>query len=368
MSKVLEHDQREQAGSDSYNRFEYQAHWIVCHIITLLDSKPQCIVFCEYHDDVSELPCFESSSFEFYQVKTKEDNTDWTVAELSKREKNRDGFQKKTFLGFVFYNFWKFGDECTKCHFISNCDFDEDIRAWQACIEDGHVLKNENPDLYTKILQRISEEYVQEAPDDFNSIFDRFIQNTFIQKSELQLETYEAQTKGMFFESLANKKIPVNTANFIFGQILSDVRKKSKEKIKAPISKKTLVNKKGIEISKINAKLNEELGSSGNYLEFAQKLAALGISTESIPPIVQAKTMHDTRWLNIEDIHYQETVLFCRKIIAEQFETVALPDIYFIRELCYQKLVEAGLSSLSIDSSLVEVLYYEQRIRNHKAN
>ena len=33
MSKVLTTEQREQAGSDSYNRFEYQVHWIVCHII-----------------------------------------------------------------------------------------------------------------------------------------------------------------------------------------------------------------------------------------------------------------------------------------------------------------------------------------------
>ena len=29
MSNVLTVEQREQAGSDSYNRFEYQVHWIV---------------------------------------------------------------------------------------------------------------------------------------------------------------------------------------------------------------------------------------------------------------------------------------------------------------------------------------------------
>lgn len=28
MSNVLAVEQREQAGSDSYNRFEYQVHWI----------------------------------------------------------------------------------------------------------------------------------------------------------------------------------------------------------------------------------------------------------------------------------------------------------------------------------------------------
>lgn len=32
MSIVLSVEQREQAGSDSCNRFEYQVHWIVCLI------------------------------------------------------------------------------------------------------------------------------------------------------------------------------------------------------------------------------------------------------------------------------------------------------------------------------------------------
>ena len=38
MSIVLTTEQREQSGSDSYNRFEYQVHWIVCHIIGKLQG------------------------------------------------------------------------------------------------------------------------------------------------------------------------------------------------------------------------------------------------------------------------------------------------------------------------------------------
>lgn len=54
MSSVLTVEQREQAGSDSYNRFEYQVHWIVCHIIGKLQEEAECIVFCEFHDDMAE--------------------------------------------------------------------------------------------------------------------------------------------------------------------------------------------------------------------------------------------------------------------------------------------------------------------------
>lgn len=99
MGKVLELEQREQAGSGSYNRFEYQVHWIVCHIIDQLENNAECIVFCEFHDDMAEfIP--EKEEYQFYQIKTKEDSSDWTVAELSKREKKKSGRYKKSFLGF----------------------------------------------------------------------------------------------------------------------------------------------------------------------------------------------------------------------------------------------------------------------------
>ena len=48
MSKVLITEQREQAGSDSYNRFEYQVHWIVCYIIGKMQENAKCIVFVNF--------------------------------------------------------------------------------------------------------------------------------------------------------------------------------------------------------------------------------------------------------------------------------------------------------------------------------
>lgn len=62
----------------------------------------------------------------------------------------------------------------------------------------------------------------------------------------------------MFFKQLADKRIPINTANVIFQQIVNDVRIKSKEKISPPISFRSLVEKKGIKICDINDKLNKK--------------------------------------------------------------------------------------------------------------
>ncbi len=361
MSKVLSVEQREQAGSDSYNRFEYQVHWIVCHIIDKLQENADCLIFCEFHDDMAEFSP-NNQQYQFYQIKTKEDSSNWTIAEMSKKEKNKSGGYKKSFLGFIFYNYLLFGLECSHCYFVSNNDFDRDVLLWQSYIEDGKKLQEEDVDLFQKIKDRISAEFSDEMPANFDSIFEEFIQNTFVHKSELQLTTYEDQTKGKFFDHLADKNIPSNTANLILQQLLNDVRKKSKEKISTPISMKRLMEKKGVDVSQIGKRINDNIIGSGYYDAFRSFLTTQSLSDDDINRIQAAKTLHDTRWLNVNDVKYHEAVVVLRKVIStycESFETNGVSDE--LNRLCIQELIKHNLLSDSLDKSLVEVLYYEQK-------
>lgn len=362
MSKVLTLEQREQAGSDSYNRFEYQVHWIVCHIVSQLESNTECIVFCEFHDDMAKfMP--DKNEYQFYQIKTKENFSDWTVVELSKRVPKKSGGYKKSFLGFIFYNFLSFGTECSHCHFVSNNDFDSDIRRWQSYIEDGKIVADEDDELYQRIKERIKDEYTDLLQSNFDAVFNVFIQNTFVHKSELQLSTYESQTAGMFFDQLASKNIPTNTAHLIFQQLINDVRKKSKEKIKTPISFKSLVEKKGIEISKVNDKINSTISKNGNYKDYHDFLLTQGLTDKEIYRIDSAKTLHDSRWLDINDIKYQEMVVVLRKVIYTYVESRGeILDLKDLREMCTHELQKNNLLSSSMDEALIEVLYYEQKL------
>lgn len=367
MSTVLSTPQREQAGSDSYNRFEYQVHWIACHIIDQLKEEAACIIFCEFHDDMAKFS-IEKQAYQFYQIKTKDDVSDWSVVELSKREKKKSGGYKKSFLGFVFFNFLQFGNECSNCHFVSNSDFDDETRLWQSYIEDHKLVKNENEELYQRIKMRICDEYADDMPNNFDLLFDRFIQNTFLYKSELQLSTYENQASGMFFKQLADKDIPSNTANLIFQQLINDVRKKSKEKIRTPISFKNLVDKKGVVVSEINNKINQTISKSGNYDSFFEYLQTnkQSLSNEKIQQLKAAKTLHDSRWLDINDIKYQEIVIILRKVIFNYINsTIKRSSIEDIKMQCMRELKEANLYSDSLDESLIEVLYYEQQFKRN---
>lgn len=364
MSKVLTTEQREQAGADSYNRFEYQVFWIVYHIINKLQDNSECIIFCEFHDDMAEFS-LDDKQYRFFQIKTKEDSSDWTIAEISKREKNNSGGYKKSFLGFIFYNFLMFGDECKCCYFISNNDFDADIRLWQSYVEDEKILRAEDNKLYEKIKGRIKDEYLDNLPSNFDLVYDNFIQNTFVRKSDLQLTTYADQTMGKFFNHLADIEISTNTANLIFQQLLGDVRKKSKEKIKTPISFKSLTEKKGVVVSQVNKKINENIKNQGNYNAFHEFLISLSLPKDQIQQIEKAKKYHDARWLDVNDMKYQETVLFIRRFILSFCKDIdSTINIDDLNSSCVRELEKENLLSESLDDGLVEVLYYEQRFNS----
>lgn len=365
MSSILNVEQREQAGSDSYNRFEYQVHWIVCHIIDKLQDDAECIVFCEFHDDMLEFYP-DNQQYQFFQIKTKEDSSDWTIAEMSKRKRKKSGGYKKSFLGFIFYNYLTFGAECSHCHFVSNNDFDTEVLLWQSYIEDRKKLQTENIDLYQKIKNRIKDEFLEDMPSNFDIVFDEFIQNTFVHKSDLQLTTYESQTMGEFFNLLSDKNIPSNTANLIFQQLLNDVRKKSKEKIKVPISMKSLIEKKGVDIAQIGKKINGNIKNSGNYDAFHNYLITESLPVNDVHRIESAKTLHDARWLDVNDVKYQEIVVVLRKTIYTYCESSSINKFSDdLKTLCIQELQKNNLLSDSLDKSLVEVLYYEQKFSSN---
>lgn len=367
MDKVLTLPQREQSGSDTYNRFEYQVHWIVNHIIDRLQTNElDYIVFCEFHDDMTELS-INDNKYQFYQIKTKEDKKLWSISAMSQKIKNKNGHYKKSFLGYIFENFLRFGEECACCYFVSNNGFDNDVLLWQSYIEDKKKVSTENKELYIKIRERIINEYdKKELPKDFDAVFEVFLQNTYICESNLQLSTYIEQTNGQFFKHLADKDIPTNTANLILQQLINDVRKKSAEKIQTPISHKKLIEKKGIIVTNLNEKINNGKPKNSSYDRFYHYLSALGLSKEKVLELKQEKTLHDSKWLNMNDIVYQEIVITIRKCIDKTIstckESVNLDEL---KKYCINELKNKNLLSISMSDNLIEVLYYEHQFNQN---
>jgi hypothetical protein len=121
---------RERAGPRTTNRVEYQKHWAICEMLVRHDTdEDYCFVF-EFHDDVLILDCADNpATAEFVQVKTKTGRTvKWTVAQLTKPDKDSDNDASTSILAKLFHNRQQFDAYTVSLAVISNAPFNFDLR------------------------------------------------------------------------------------------------------------------------------------------------------------------------------------------------------------------------------------------------
>lgn len=168
-----------------------------------------------------------------------------SLTEYSTHKKT--GAIKHSFLGYMFFNYSEFGQECGACTFVSNRGFNEELRTWQQAVRDGKALKVVEPDLYAKLHGVLRREFPLKTDDEFDEVFDVFCQNTRLDECELPPAGYKTHIKGAFFDVVAKKyDIKVSTAKLVITDIWEEIRKKATTLITTPISLPSLNASKGI--------------------------------------------------------------------------------------------------------------------------
>lgn len=99
MDNPLAVAQRESAGAESYDRFEYQYHWALCQAFSAYRNAKDFAVFMEYHEDVIIADSLdkEKVKFTFNQVKANS-SVRYTTKSLTKRDKGKKN-EKPSLLG-----------------------------------------------------------------------------------------------------------------------------------------------------------------------------------------------------------------------------------------------------------------------------
>jgi hypothetical protein len=367
VSRVLSSNLREKAGSNAFNRFEYQVYWIVYHIITEFvgNKNNNNLVVCEFHDDMAKFnSCNDPEYVEFFRIKTTEVYTEWSLSKLSKRIKRKNGTLKNSFLGFIYYNFMKFMDECTKCHFVSNKKMNEDIRKWQSIIEDGKILHDEDKELYDNIYNIIKTEFSDMPEDEFKISFEKFIQNTYIYYTDITLENYERVVSGAFFDMLSEEDIYTSSSNKILKNLIEEVRKKSKEPIDTSISFSKIKEKKGIRIS-ILKDIKEFINDKGTKMKIdkiKQYLTTLNVNLAKQNLIINKLIEHRNVMLDISNHYYHDN----HYILAMIIDDVIINSYNELDNICLllekiKKVPDIRTVDSSFYSDLfLEVLLYER--------
>jgi hypothetical protein len=363
ITNILSTDLREKAGSDTYNRYEYQTHYIVYHIIETYKNQKNLLIFCEFHDDMAACENTEAPScMKFYQIKTKSDtNKYWTLASLFEKRKRPDGTYKHSFLGYIFYNFNKFSTECSQCHFISNTDFDLDILKWQSIIKDGKKLKMVDLALYNKIKNKMEKEWPITDCNEFDVSFEKFIQNTFIIKTHIALDTYEEQIRGIFFELLSRFHLDTSCGYLLLQEIIETVRQKSTAIVRMPISFSELKTTKSIS-NNILYKIEKSFKEIPSQ-DITIYLAENGMDIANIKYIIRKLKIHQNKMLDISDALYQDIinrfVTKCEVLITEHCDNIG--NYAFINSSADQLISDylQHNTHIEIDYKLLKGVFYE---------
>ncbi len=352
---------REQAGSESYNRFEYQVHFSAFHLFDNIFKNKDFIMFCEYHEDMASSNDKEYKNFDFYQVKTKDTVGKWTLNKLLARRNLKDKKKGNSFLGLLFLNFLKF-NQCKACFFVTNSEkeFDEEVCDWQVTIKDGLILKDEKNGIFEKIRKNIKEETKDLQIKKFDELFKKFIQNTFLYSSDLPLSNYEVVTQGFFFNSVPfASQISMESGLRLYRDVIDEVRMKSKCKLPYPVSKKEILEKKSISNydidilkSKLSHKFNDSLISEG-----VQQLISNNEPAYSSRLISNQMKEHYKKSSDPNEVRYNSSIISWYEIIEETIEEFSIDEINDNVNIILDKGERLGLEK--INKYLMKGLIYE---------
>lgn len=117
------HPSREEAGSTSTDRFDYQKNWALVRLLNLHRRGGDYVLLCELHEDISILDsASEPKSVEFFQIKTDQDKN-WTVKRLTTTKKGKSGEVLPSILSKLCASAKHLAGTNAKYFFVSNAGY-----------------------------------------------------------------------------------------------------------------------------------------------------------------------------------------------------------------------------------------------------
>jgi hypothetical protein len=118
--------QRETAGANTFEKFEYQYHWALCRILGAHEQSDDYVVFIELHEDVvlASSSDVASAKFEFSQIKNVS-SAPWNSKKLTSRPRASSKKEKNSILGKMLQGVRgkPFLDRLSSIDLVATCGF-----------------------------------------------------------------------------------------------------------------------------------------------------------------------------------------------------------------------------------------------------
>jgi len=265
---------RENSGSRSANRFDYQKNWSLCELLSLHSKKDDYLMVFEHHEDVVVLDSqYTPSSAIFYQIKTKKPGN-WTIGSLSKTDKNG-----QSIIGKLYSNFEHFSDCVEKLVFSSN-------QGLSAKLANGDIGLNCQLINFNQLSNK-DKEKIRDAAEGSAKLYCDIhgLSKITTHKTDLRLADHTAITKGKLVEFF-EREYPESSVHIslVYKSIFDEIRRRTNYELPCTNSDE-LVEKKAISQSEfegmvgtvLTGRTANELWADANQLLSAEGYKALEI-------------------------------------------------------------------------------------------
>ena len=225
INKILTVPQRENAGSRTSNRFNYQQVWAFNHMLELLKQDRNFILFMEFHDDIIILEgSIENEMIDFYQIKTNTTKSRFiTTSFMTKDGKKYPN--EMSIMQKMIDNYSKFSTEAQSLHLVSNKFFDYGILRNNDDSTSRTVVKlNE---LQDDKLRIITNDMCKACSFDSSLCNNACTNIIYFDVSYQDLINYEETVMGQFVNQLFNMGIEstVSQTKTLFYTIMGEIKR-----------------------------------------------------------------------------------------------------------------------------------------------
>ncbi len=225
INKILTVPQRENAGSRTSNRFNYQQVWAFNRMLELLKQDKNFILLMEFHDDIIILDCStENEMIDFYQIKTNTTKGRFITTTFITKDGNKYP-DEMSIMQKMIDNYSKFSAETKSLHLVSNKFFDYGILRNNDDSTSRTVVKlNELQD--TK-LQIITSDMCKACSFDSSLCNNSCTDIIYFDVSFQDLINYEETVMGIFVNQLFSMGIEstVSQTKTLFYTILGEIKR-----------------------------------------------------------------------------------------------------------------------------------------------
>jgi hypothetical protein len=347
---------RENAGSISANRFEYQKDWSLCLLLQLHLVGGDYLIVLDMHEDVVVLnAAFEPKTAKFYQVKTLHGSAQksWTRAALIKRKTGKKG-QANSILGKLYNNKVLFKEYTERLAVVSNATYS--IR-----LADGKkppLAKKSIAyiDIHSadrkKLEDALQTELALPAAPDLKDLL-------FLEVSDLHIEKHSEHARGKLVDFLdkvvPERATPVAT---IYRLLIDEIRVKNDTTV-MPSDFAELARLKGISRADF-VKILDRTGVTSDPKQIWNKIEA-NLQSVDTPLRIVMNLKIAFRKVQTDRMAKQSSLITgIHSIVAgvtnEEASTANTGSLYALSELVLTKLKEIGFDKMQFDEDYIRAL------------